>query len=254
MPAETVVAVPLPTPPPEIIIFPGLTIASPTTFAADFGTVYAGAGFQARARYLRSQPFPDGADGALMVGFGLGRAEALALDVALTSYSTLRSGLLDRAALSLELHRMLGRNAAVGIGWENAIMRHASESDGGNSIYGVVTRLFQLRPDPTESLGLLTVTAGVGNGRFRTEEAAQQGRRTVGVFGAAALTLARPVAVVADWTGQDLALGASIAPLRRVPFVITPAWEDVLGIAGDGARFVLSVGLGHRLGHGPIQF
>ena len=50
------------------------------------------------------------------------------------------------------------------------------------------------------------------------------------------------VSLIADWTGQDLNLGASIVPFRNLPLVITPAVADVTGNAGDGARFILGVG------------
>ncbi|MGD1911361.1 MAG: S-layer homology domain-containing protein, partial [Rivularia sp. (in: cyanobacteria)] len=56
--------------------------------------------------------------------------------------------------------------------------------------------------------------------------------------------------LIAEWTGQDLAVGASIAPFKRIPLVITPAVRDIAGPgagASDGARFVLGVGLGFRL-------
>jgi hypothetical protein len=57
--------------------------------------------------------------------------------------------------------------------------------------------------------------------------------------------LAEPISFIADWTGQDLTIGTSIAPLRRIPVVITPAVADVTGNAGDGARFILGIGLGY---------
>jgi len=52
-----------------------------------------------------------------------------------------------------------------------------------------------------------------------------------------------PLSLIADWTGQDLMLGASIVPFVRLPLFIAPAFADVTGSAGDGARFVLGVGM-----------
>ena len=65
------------------------------------------------------------------------------------------------------------------------------------------------------------------------------------VFGSVGLRVVEPVSVIADWTGQDLTLGTSIAPFRNFPLVITPAVADVTGNAGDGARFILGVGFGY---------
>jgi hypothetical protein len=71
-------------------------------------------------------------------------------------------------------------------------------------------------------------------------------RKTANVFGALGLQVAEPVSVTADWSGQDLFAGVSVAPARRVPLVITAGFADLTGSAGDGARFVLATGLGFR--------
>ena len=52
--------------------------------------------------------------------------------------------------------------------------------------------------------------------------------------------------LVADWTGQDLNLGVSLAPLTSFPLVITPTLADVTGNAGDKVRFMLGAGFGFR--------
>jgi hypothetical protein len=51
---------------------------------------------------------------------------------------------------------------------------------------------------------------------------------------------------VADWTGQDLNLGVSLAPFPALPLVVTPALADLTGRAGDGARFTVGAGFGLR--------
>ena len=65
------------------------------------------------------------------------------------------------------------------------------------------------------------------------------------MFGSVALRVAQPISLIADWTGQDLTIGTSIAPFRNIPFVITPAVSDITGNAGDGARFILGFGFGY---------
>ena len=54
-----------------------------------------------------------------------------------------------------------------------------------------------------------------------------------------------PVSFITEWTGQDLALGLSIAPFKNIPLTITPALRDVAG-AGDGARFVVGTGMAFK--------
>jgi hypothetical protein len=250
MPAQQ--AEPPPAPPPvrSVWIFPGITIASPTALGAEGGTVYLGVGFQERTRYLRNRE-----DGAVFGGVGIGDAHAyVGLELSVTSFSTVRSGLFERAGFSAQVHRYVSDNTALAAGVENLVMINGDESDTDRSVYGAITRLFPLRSDPTAPFSLISATLGIGNGRFRMEDDVFDDRATVGVFGSLSVHVVRPIAAIADWTGQDLALGVSLAPFARFPLVITPAFIDVTRTAGDGPRFVLALGVGHRLSRGPIQF
>jgi hypothetical protein len=216
----------------------GLTVGTPVAFGADWGDVYAGAVAVDRQRYYLSGR----GDGIVVVGFGLGDARNLVgLDVTLASYSTLRRGFLTRAGASFKLHRVLGESWGAAVGMENALTRGV---DSDRSLYGAVTRIWMrdsLNPFPA-----LTTTAGIGNGRFRSHSAWLEERDEIGVFGNAALYVARPVSFIADYS-QDLNLGVSVAPLRVVPLTITVAALDVLGIAGDGRRYTVGVGTGFSL-------
>lgn len=242
-----------PAPPPErnVLIFPGVTLASPAGLGADQGVAYVGAGYQERARYVNDD------DGAVFGGIGLGDArEQVGVEVGVTSFSTVRSGLFERTGLSAQVHRFLDENTAIALGVENLVMINGDESDSGRSLYAVGTRIFPRSDDPTEPFSLVVATLGIGDGRFRTEDAILDDRSTIGVFGALSVQVARPLAGIVEWTGQDLALGASIAPFADIPLVITPALLDVTGSAGDGARFAIALGVGRRLSGsgGAIQF
>ena len=74
----------------------------------------------------------------------------------------------------------------------------------------------------------------MGNGQFRSEQAVQENRPTVGIFGAAALRLTPNSSAIAEWTGQDLSLGASWVPFGDLPFVVVVGLSDLTGSAGDG--------------------
>ncbi|HEX6039033.1 MAG TPA: hypothetical protein VFZ20_13370, partial [Longimicrobium sp.] len=175
-------------------------------------------------------------------GVGIGTRRVVALEVALTSYSTLRGAPLETGGLSFKLHRALPRNTSVAVGWENAVLWGGSDDNG--SVYAVATHTMALRENPADRFSLGVFTLGIGNGRFRFEDDDAAGRETVNVFAAAGLRISDPVSVMADWTGQDLNLAASITPVRRVPFVVTAGVADLTGNAGDGARFILSLGYG----------
>jgi hypothetical protein len=216
-------------------ITPALAVGVPSGFGADYGDAFAGVAFQYRTRSWRRP------DGGAVVGFGLGDAQRLVgLEVALTSYGTVRS--CCRGALGLKVHRVLPGDVSVAVGAENLVVH--GFSDSGRNVYGVGSKVFLLRRDPTSLGGTLALTAGVGNGRFRSEDDILLDQGTVGPFGSVGVRLAPPAGLVASWTGHSLVAGVSVVPFRRVPLFITPAVADI----GRRERFVLGVGYGINYG------
>ncbi|MBR8833980.1 MAG: S-layer homology domain-containing protein [Stigonema ocellatum SAG 48.90 = DSM 106950] len=220
-----------------VISTPGSSVASPTAFGAEFGDFFLGGSYQQRARFTNKD------DGGVVFGFGLGKAEIVGLEVAVSSFSTFREGFFNTGGVSFKLHHLFPNSLAIAAGVENAAT--FGSPDEGSSVYGVVSKVFVLKDDPTKPFSSLTVSLGLGGGRFRSEHDVQKGIDSVNVFGSVGLRVVEPISLIADWTGQDLTLGASIAPLRNIPIVITPAVADVTGNAGDGARFILGFGFGY---------
>ena len=218
---------------------PGSSSGSPTAFGADFGRFFVGASFQERTR------FTDRSDGSISAGFGLGNArKSLGLEVAVSVLDLSTRGgddaAFDRGSFSFKLHRVLPNNLAVAVGYENGVVW--GFTDAGSSVYGVVSKIFQLQNSASKPFSSLTVSAGIGSGRFRSEDDFNNDENTVNVFGSVGLRVVERVSAIADWTGQDLTLGASFVPFRNIPIVVTPAVADITGNAGDGARFILGVG------------
>jgi hypothetical protein len=217
-------------------ISPGSSSGTPTAYGAEFGDVFFGAGYQRRARYSHLD------DGDAYVGFGLGNPrDYFGIELNFTSFTTVRHGFFKESSFSFKIHRDLPGNFAIAYGWEDAI--HSSGTDGRNSMYGVLTESIPIRDNPDAFLSRITLSAGVGNGRFQSERAFDENRHGVNGFGSVGVRVFKPLAILADWTGQDLMLGASIVPFRRIPLFITPAYADVTGSAGDGARFVVGFGI-----------
>jgi hypothetical protein len=219
---------------------PAVTIGSPTGFGADGGIAFAGVGLQARTRYTTDP------DAGLVAGVGLGDARrTIGLELAATSYSIGRRHAPGAVgSLSFKVHRILPGSVGLAVGMENAV--HWGDTDAGRSAYAAATRVFRLNQDPRVRFGAVALTAGAGNGRFRSERDVNADRKTITPFGSVALFVAQPVTVIADWTGQDLMVGTSFVPLRRIPLVFTPGVADLVHRAGDGARFVLGIGYGLR--------
>lgn len=223
---------------------PAMGANSPSAFGASWGDVFAGAGYTARARDVA---FPDG---AVAVGFGLGNPWTLAgLEVAVTSFTTLRSGWGKRMGVDFKLHRLFPGSVGVAVGWESAIKR--GEMDSPPAHYAVVSKWVQLRESDAAPLSALSLSLGVGTGRFRPVHDLAGERHPVSPFGSVALRVAAPLSVIADWTGQDLVLAASVAPLPRIPLILTPGLADLTGRAGDGVRFVLAGSYSARFTRDP---
>jgi len=212
---------------------PSITIITPSAYGASWGQIGIGVGYQARTRYTSED------DGGLGFAFGLGDPQeyvGLQVGLGLTDVSdTFADG-----GLNLKLHRALPEdfNIAVGVqriaGW--------GETDGGSSVYGVVSKKIALKSSPVESFSELYLTLGVGGGQFRPEEDILNGVESVGVYGGVTLRIVEQVNFITEWSGQDLTLGISFVPFRNVPLVVTPAVTDITETAGDGARFILGVG------------
>lgn len=218
---------------------PALSIYIPTGFGADNNTGFIGATFQQRTRYS------DVSDGGAVIGVGLGDAQkAVGVELSYTAASFGGSRDFGGGGFNAKVHRQLGDGLAVAAGW-NGFANLGGRNDFENSVYGVVSKVFRTRDDINLPFSRVAVTAGVGSGQFRTEDAVAKNSGGVGVFGNVAVRVARPVSLIAEWSGQDLGVGLSLAPFKNIPLVITPAVRDLVG-AGDGPRFVLGTGLAFK--------
>ncbi len=232
---------------------PGSSESSPSAFGASFGDGFVGLSYQASLRHDAKIQ-----DGAAFGGFGLGDpVNAVGLEVTVTSYSTLRNSQTQQTGfnfmrvggVSAMLHRRLPGNFAIAVGAENAL-QWGTGGDGGSDIYGVVSTVQQLTTNPAGPFGSITLNAGLGTGRFRPwigdASSGHPDTTGVGIFASGGLRLASSTSLIADFSGQDLAVGLSVAPFPNFPIVFNPAMADVLGRANPTARFVFGVGYGFR--------
>jgi hypothetical protein len=232
----------LPVPPLEErlrrVIGGGSGIGTPTAFGADRNTLFGGFSFQERTR------FSDDSDGGISLGVGVGDARQLVgVEVVVSIYDLLDDTFED-GGVSFKVHRTFPGDLAVAVGVEN-FDTWGEPDPGYSSVYGVVSKVFPLgQPNTAGFVPSVTTTVGLGGGRFRSEDDIEDGDESVNVFGSVGVRVVEPITLKAEWTGQDLNLGASIYPIQGVPLVITPAAADVTNNAGDGTRFILGVGYG----------
>jgi len=218
---------------------PGTSSGSPMGFGPNWRDAFVGGGYQQVRGGGKS-------DGSISGGFGLGNStDAIGLEVVVTSLSTFRSGFGDRTAFSFKAHRMLSGSAAIGVGVENAFIAGGGKTDGASSVYIAASKVIPLA-GAGGMFKALTVSGGVGNGRFRFQKDVAKDNKTVNAFGSAGLLIVDQISAIADWTGQDLTLGASIVPFKKFPMIITPALADVTGTASNKVRFILGAGVGMK--------
>ncbi len=212
---------------------PSITIINPSAYGAFWGNAGIGFGFQERVR------FKDDADGVAGLGFGLGNPQTnvgAQIGISLVDLSAP----LDDGAINLKLHRRLPENFAIALGVQG--LTTWGNTDGGSSVYGVVTKRFMLRQDRTRPFSEIYTTLGAGGGQFRSESDIDDGNENLGIFGSLAIKVIQPVGLVAEWSGQDLTIGVPIVLFRQLPLVLVPAITDITGSAGDGTRFVFGFG------------
>ena len=213
---------------------PAITISNPSGFGADNFTAFVGVGYQERTRFGNED------DGGMVVGIGLGDArENVGVQLSYTVASFGGSRDFGTGGFNAKVHKRLADDLSVALGWEG--FATTGFVDFEDSIYGSVSYLVRTRDSIAQPLSRVAVTAGVGNGRFRTEDDVFDDRDSVGVFGSVAVRVVEPVSAIVEWTGQDLAAGLSITPFRDLPLVLLPAVRDITG-AGDGSRFVVGAG------------
>lgn len=221
---------------------PGTNIASPSGYGANWGNFYFGGAYQASAGTSTST-------GSLGLGFGLGNSQRIVgLDVSMSllDISSFKNGIMNA-----KLHRALpaGFGVAVGaesfLGFGDTIVNPAKPTETGTGIdpraksfYGSVSKIFFMREE-TQWFSALTLTGGVGNGRFRSSTDYASDVSGVNVFGSAAIRVKQPVALIVDWGGSSLSVGASITPIRTLGLFINPSLTNV----NNTARFVLGAGL-----------
>ena len=223
---------------------PSFSIFNPVGFGADKNLVFFSLSYQNRTR------FGNVSDGEAGIGVGLGDAldsVGVELSYGLNSFGS--SAGFGSGGFNAKVHKRLGEDAAVAIGWNQfAQIQFGGGRNGNgasdypaNTYYAVGTKIFRTRDDINEPFSRVAVTGGLGSGAFLPFDRnadPRVARGGINPFGSVGVRIARPVSAVLEWTGQDLGAGISIAPFDNFPLVITPAVRDITG-AGDGARFIL---------------
>ncbi|HVT37481.1 MAG TPA: hypothetical protein VHE78_00405 [Gemmatimonadaceae bacterium] len=231
---------------------PGTNLFTPLAFAPGWGDVFFDGDYQAETRGTKGADGTfttnGGNDGAVSGGFGIGNsAKAVSLETVITTLSTFRSGWFNRTAFSFKVSRLLNNTSAIAVGVENAFIAGGGKTDGTDSWYAVVSKVFQLPNSADRRLfRAVTLSGGLGNGRFLLLDDLDNNKRTVNIFGSASVLIHDQLSVIGDYSGQDVNVGVSIVPFTPFPVVFTPIFSDLTRTASKSPRFTLSVGIGMK--------
>lgn len=218
---------------------PASAYGIPTAFGADWGDVFFATGYQ---RLLRSAGRQN--DGAVFTGFGFGDArETIGIEGTIAIYDLVGDTFQERS-FGFKLHRRFGERLSVAVGIENMFI--AGRTDGGKSAYGVASFASNLSLGQFPLRGV-TVTFGVGDGRFNSMENVRQGTNNLSIFGSLGVRLTPEFSMFGTWAGQDLNVGISVVPFEQLPLVVTPTVVNATGTAMSGRRIGGSIGIGYTL-------
>jgi hypothetical protein len=192
----------------------GATFGSPMGFGASWGE--AGVG-------LYSQTFEsvdDEVDGALGFAMGFGDArKAVGLEVGLALSSlwggtNSGGGFGENGAFSAKLHTRLPGAAALAIGI-TGLGRFGDDNDSRQtSVYLVGTKVYRV------SKYAVVANLGLGN-RFFNQSTNNEARDSLGPLGSLAFYVNPQVSLIADYNGNVLNAGVSVAPLKQYPLTVT---------------------------------
>jgi hypothetical protein len=233
-------------------IAPSFTFNNPAGFGADRGNIFLNGSYQSRARYT------DTSDGEATIGVGLGDAvNAVGVEVSYTINSFGSGQNFGNGGFNAKIHKRFG-DSSLAIGWNRfaSINTRGTSDYPTNSYYAAATTVLRTGNSLDDLFSRVALTAGVGGGQFLEERQSNLTNPSgIGVFGSAAVRLARPVSAIVEWTGQDLAAGLSVVPLQSFPLVINAGFRDLAGAGTTdptglnrrtGSRFVLGAGLGFQ--------
>ena len=219
---------------------PGLSAGTPTAYGASLGQAYFGGGL-----YFPFDKSKDRNDGSLSLGFGLGNpfnSVGVEVNIDITSVGGGPGfDFGDSGGVGFKLHRYLGNNAAVAVGWSNPI-KWGDVNLAEDTFYGVFTRSFFLQPGNPQHNLPLTVSLGLGTGAFRSKGAIEADENSINFFAGLGVRLFPQVSLVSSWTGSILNIGASFAPFKNTPIVINAIIADVTENLDTGSGLAVTAG------------
>ncbi|MEM9926918.1 MAG: hypothetical protein AAF915_24770, partial [Cyanobacteria bacterium P01_D01_bin.50] len=149
---------------------PALSVYIPVGYGSHRNTGFVAGSYQSNVRFSNKD------DGAFGFGVGLGDADkSVGVVISYTAASFGGSRDFGSGGFNLKVHRRfkgdwsaaIGMNGILNIGdYEDPDIDGVNDFE--NSLYAVATKIFRTKDDINKPFSRVAVTAGVGNGQFRT--------------------------------------------------------------------------------------
>ena len=215
---------------------PGTTFGTPTGYGANWRQAFVG------ASGIIDLGGAGRTDGSFSVGTGFGNSvSSLGVEVSMSVTSVSAGDFGDSGSFGVKLHKIVPNTNGLGlaVGWSNAL-DWGDTKDAEETIYGVASKTFALRPGSTNKLPL-SASVGVGTGSFRSTGAIAADENAPNVFASLGVVLIPQVSLATSWTGSQWNLGMGVAPFR-VPLTFTLGFTDITDNTVNGAGFNINAG------------
>lgn len=219
---------------------PGTTFGTPTAYGANWRQAFVG------ASGIIDLGGAGRTDGSFSIGTGFGNSlSTVGVEVSMSVTSVSSNDFGDSGSFGLKIHKIIPNTNGLGLalGWSNAL-DWGDTQDAPETIYGVVSKTFALRPGSTNQLPL-SASLGVGTGSFRSTGAIAANDNDPNVFGSLGVVLIPQISLATSWTGSQWNLGMGVAPFR-VPLTFTLGFTDVTDNTVNGSGFNINAGYSIR--------
>ena len=189
------------------------------------------------------------ADGSMNFGFGFGDPnESIGGEISVGIISLLsqngESGFGADGTAGLKFHKALPSlfNTHAAIAWTNPIKW--GEATKKDTIYGVISKEFELRPDTNNKFPSL-LTLGVGTGSHRSNRTIDDNRNDPNLFGGYGVQILPRVSIASSWNGNALNAGIGLSPFD-FPLNFSIGLSDITNNSTNGAQFNINTGYSFR--------
>ena len=189
------------------------------------------------------------ADGSMNFGFGFGDPnESIGGEISVGIISLFsqggQSGFGADGTAGIKFHKAMPSlfNTHAAISWTNPIKW--GEATKKDTIYGVISKEFELRPD-TKNKFFSLLTLGVGTGSHRSNRTIDDNRNDPNFFGGYGVQILPRASFASSWNGNAFNAGLGLSPFD-FPLNFSIGISDITNNSTNGPQFNVNTGYSFR--------